>query len=70
MSPQSPYDHPDWLGGEALVRDHGRHRRAFASGGLPLNALILGLVFLAGLMIGASVVILWQSSRHTVREQP
>jgi hypothetical protein len=70
MSPPPPYDHRDWLGGEALVAHHRRHRRSFYNGGLPRHALTLGLVFLAGLMIGASAVIFWQPSRHTVREKP
>jgi len=69
MSPPSLDDHRDWLGGEALVRHHGRRRLSFYNGGLR-HALTLGLVFLAGLMIGASAVILWQPSRHTVREKP
>jgi hypothetical protein len=70
MSPQSPDDQRDWLGGEALVRHHDRRRRAFYSGGLSRHSLTLGLVFLAGLMIGAAAVMLWQPSRHTVREKP
>jgi hypothetical protein len=70
MSSQSLYDHCDWLGGEALVAHQGRRRRSFYRGDLRRNALTLGLVFLAGLMIGASVVILWRPSRHTVGQKP